>query len=483
MREGMNLIDTKWIFKKKKNERGETVRYKARVVARGFTQQYGVDYRETFAPVLKTKSLRLIIALSSTTNRKIAQLDIKTAFLNADVKEDIYVLPVEGMRVREGHVLKLNKALYGIKQAPREWNININNTITTLGFTKCRKDECIYVKVSKSRNIIMLGLFVDDIIVSYHVTDEVEWFSLKSRLMQRYELSDIGDAHVILGMRITRINNYTYVDQQAYTREKLEEFNMSECRTSSTPGDVNVHLNDSVGEVNRHTYMKLVGSLMYAMQATRPDITHATNVVSRHMNNPKPTHMRAAFKVMRYLSGCVNYGLRYNNDERVYKWNEVTITGYCDADWGGDKSDRKSTTGYCVFVNENLISWCTRKQQTVALSSAEAELMAMVEVVKEVKWMSMLLEEIGYRVTKPIQILSDNQAAIKIAHNDIEHDRTKHIDIKYHFVRNEVNRGQVTVKWIRTQQQIADIFTKTLTHAPFITHRDKLVYKMNERSN
>jgi len=477
----MNVVSTKWIFTKKRDEHGNVKRYKARLVARGFTQQYGIDYRETFAPVMKSKSLKLSIALSSTTKtkRKLAQLDVKTAFLNAEVKEDIYISPPEGMNVRTDEVLKLNKALYGIKQAPHEWNNNIDSFIISLGFKRCVKDTCVYVKMSKKQNTIILCLFVDDMMISYVNEDEREWFELKSKMMRKYELTDIGEANKILGMRVTHREGYTYIDQQAYIREKLDEFNMSECITVSTPGDVNAMLGDKVGEVNRHLYLQIVGSLMHATHSTRPDITHATNIVCRFMSAPDENHMRAAKRVLRYLSGCVEYGLRYKNDESVYG-NGVEITAYCDADWGGDKTDRKSTTGYCVYMNNNLITWDTKKQQTVALSTAEAELMAIVEAVKEVKWVGMLVSEMGYQVRKPILIHTDNQSAMNITKHDTEHGRTKHVDIKHSFVRDEIKKGEVEIKWISSQQQMADTFTKTLTPSVFLTHREKLVQKVSE---
>jgi len=477
---GMNVIGTKWIFKKKNNNKGGVERYKARVVAKGFTQKHGVDYQETFAPVMKIKSLRIIIALSATTNtkRKLAQLDIKTAFLNASVSEDIYVQAPQGMNIGRDNVLKLNKALYGIKQAPHEWNNNIDSFIISLGFKRCIKDTCVYVKMSKKQNTIILCLFVDDMMISYVNEDEREWFELKGKMMRKYELTDIGETNKILGMRVTHRDGYTYIDQQAYIREKLDEFNMSECITVSTPGDVNVMLGDKVGEVNRHVYLQIVGSLMHATHSTRPDITHATNIVCRFMSAPDENHMRAAKRVLRYLSGCVEYGLRYKNDESVYG-NGVEITAYCDADWGGDKTDRKSTTGYCVYMNDNLITWNTQKQQTVALSTAEAELMAIVEAVKEVKWVSMLVSEMGYQVRKPILIHTDNQSAKNITKHDTEHGRTKHIDIKHSFVCGEIKEGQVEIKSISSEQQMADTFTKTLTPSVFLPHREKLVQKVS----
>jgi len=261
----MNVIDTKWVYVKKKDENGVVKRFKARVVAKGYSQQYGIDYRETFAPVIKLKSLRLIIALSSTTNtkRRLEQLDVKTAFLNAKVKEDIYVSVPKGMSVGVGVVLKLNKALYGIKQAPHEWNNEIDSFIQSIGFTQCIKDTCVYVKMSKTNNVIILGLFVDDMIISYDDRDVNEWNELKGKLMNKYKLSDEGEANVIVGMKLTRKGQNVYVDQRAYVREKLEEFKLTQCKEMSTPGDVNVQLNGSKGEVDKHAYMQITGSLIY----------------------------------------------------------------------------------------------------------------------------------------------------------------------------------------------------------------------------
>ena len=480
----INIIDTKWIFKVKTNADGKIVRYKARLVARGFTQEYGIDYTETFAPVLKTKSLRLILALSATEEREIVQFDVKTAFLNAQVHEDIYIAIPQGMKVdnKDGNtVLKLNKALYGIKQAPREWNININNYLLTVGFLPCKKDPCIYVKISKHNNSMILGLFVDDIIVSYTREDKQEWSSIKQALMTKYEISDMGRVSSILGIMVNMgKRNDIYIHQQKYIKEKLQLFNMHTCKSCNVPGDVNIMLDDNTESVDSSLYRSMVGALMYMCLYTRPDITHAVNICSRFMSNPTVTHMQAIKKVFRYLAGNSEYGIRYNNN---YNNNKVTITGYSDADWGGDKYDRKSTTGYCVFVNNNLITWNTKKQETVALSSAEAELMAIVEVTKEVTWMNNILEEMHYDVHKPISVMSDNQSAIKIAQNDIEHDRTKHIAIKYYYIRDEINKNNVAVKWIQSQQQIADIFTKSLTVQPFNVHKNKLVCLVTNANN
>jgi len=300
-------------------------------------------------------------------------------------------------------------------------------------------------------------------------------------MKMKYELNDMGQVHYILGIKVTRNSHEgIMIDQHTYIKQKLKMFNMNECKEASVPGDINVMLNDSNESSDINQYRSIVGSLIYASMTTRPDITHAVNITARYMHNPTTTHMRAALKILRYLSGTTDFGIRYimNNDNT----NELIITGYCDADWGGDKNDRKSTTGYCVFINNNLISWNTKKQPTVALSTAEAELMAIVEVVKEVKWMSAVLHELKFIVKKPMIIYSDNQAAGKMAQHDVDHERTKHIDIRHHFIRDEINNNEVIVKWIRTEQQIADIFTKMLHSPRFVSLRDRLVSDKNKQS-
>lgn len=472
--EGMNIVTTKWVFVKKRNEKGEVVRYKARWVARGFTQAYGIDYDETFSPVLKAKSLRLILALSASDDTETRQYDVTTAFLYADVHEDIYVTPPETMELGKDEVLKLNKALYGLKQSPREWNGEISAYLILLGFKKCVKDPCIYIKYSKTNGIMIIGLFVDDITASYKRRDAKEWNEIVKQLMSKYELTDVGTVKHLLGLSITHTtHNVTYISQQPYIMEKLREFDMSECKSTSTPGDPNIQLRDGAESADSHTYRSLVGSLVYASTWTRPDITHAVNMTSRFMSKPTATHMRSAKKVLRYLEGTLNYGLRYDNNGNGM---QVSVEGYCDSDYAGTKgSDRKSTTGYCVYLNKNLVSWNSKKQQTVAQSTAEAELMAITEVMNDLLFFKHLLGEMGYKVQLAMIIYSDNQAAVKITHNDVNHDRTKHIEVRHFKVRDYIEDGTIDVKWLETTKQIADIFTKALNYPQFNTHRGRLV--------
>ena len=478
--DGMNVIGCKWVFKIKRDSTGKIEKYKARLVAQGFKQVYGVDYLETFAPVMKYKTLRLMLALART-NTQLIHIDFTTAYLNAFIKEDIYMNIPEGMQQKSGMCVKLKKALYGTKQAGREWHLDIRDFLIQLGLTQLVKDTCIFIKKTKTNKTLIIGLFVDDLAVSFHIDDKSEWCVMLNLLKSKYKLSELGDMQHLLGMRITRINNnkQIIIDQQSYTQDKVNEFIGDEHKTSNTPED-QVKLNKKDGELLTQTgiqrYQGITGSLIYAAISTRPDIAHAVNMISRYMSQPTQTHMNAATKILRYLSQSTDMGLLYDcNDSE-----SVSVTAYCDSDWGGCADDSKSTTGFCTFVNDNLIAWNTHKQQTVALSSAEAELMAIVDVVKEVEWCEMILTEMNFKVNEPTIIFVDNQSAIKMVENDVEHDRSKHIRIKFHYIRQQIQEKRIKITWTPTTQQLADIFTKALGGSQFTEQRDRIMCKFGQ---
>ena len=479
-----NVIPHRWTFKIKRDVNGEIQRYKARLVAKGYAQLYGFDYKETFAPALRSSSLRLIFILSLLTpDYVIDQLDVKTAFLNAHVEEDLYMEVPEGMSVSSPRdmCVKLNRALYGIKQAPHLWHNVIDTFLKSLGFVSCEKENCIYFMIVSSSPLlrIIVGLFVDDIISSYPSSHRNSWLSLKQQIMKRYQVSDIGKASHVLGMRVIQSPSRISLDQRTYVKEKLAEFSLTECTTFPTPAaSEQLTVNDKHPFLSNITeYRQIVGSLMYASIITRPDITHAVNMLTRFMLTPQQQHLAAAKRVLRYLAATPSLGLLFTapSPSAPTSSSAISIVGYCDADWAGNKTDRKSTTGCCLFVNGCLVSWQTKKQSTIALSSAESELMSLTDVVKEALYFHLLLTQMKYDVSLPIVIHVDNQSAIKIASNDIFRERTKHIDTKYHFIKHHINDGKIKLAWIESKQQIADILTKTLSSTPFFTHRDKLV--------
>jgi hypothetical protein len=477
----MNVIGCRWVYKIKKDMNGNIQRYKARLVAKGYNQRYGVDYDLTHAPVLRYNSLRVILALSATANRRLYQLDIKTAFLNAEVEEDIYMEVPEGVRVDGSkYVCKLNKALYGIKQAPHVWNKNINAYLITLGYTPCEKDPCIYHKNSKTNNNIIIGLFVDDILISCTINDTAEWNEDKKTMNSKYELNDMGEAHYLLGMKIEKKENQLQLHQSKYVMNKLTQFRMNECSETTTTPETTVRLSANDGsnkETEETLYRAIVGGLIYIQTSTRPDIAHAVNMVTRYMKAPTTTHMTAAKRILRYLRSTVNSGLVYKNSGSD---DSVIVTAYCDSDWGGDQDEGKSTTGYCMFINNNLVSWNTHKQETVSLSSAEAELYAIVDATKEIMWLVQLLREMNVKVITPVTLFTDNQSAIKMATHTAEYDRSKHIRIRTAFVRENMNNNTINLTYIPTEHQLADMFTKALSTTPFITQRDRLMHRIEQ---
>ena len=483
----MNVVGTRWIFKIKRNPDGSIQRYKARLVAKGYTQQYGIDYNETFAPTLKYKSFRTLVVLSIHMHHTLHQLDVKTAFLHASVHENIYMSKPDGLDVHDddehAYVYKLNQALYGLKQAPHEWNKTIHRYLCSLGWTSCVKDPCLYVKRTRT-NMMILGLFVDDMTASVHPDDVMQWEYDKYMLQTKYEITDIGVVKHVLGMTITHHtddNNqsYTSISQRSYINDKLTEFNFTQSRPSTTPEEVqsHKHTHDTTTALDAHEhtlYRNIVGSLMYASLTTRPDITHAVNVLSRSNSNPTRASLVKAKRVLRYLAGTPTLGLTYTHSH-TQMHDAVTVTAYSDADWGGDLDDRKSTTGYVMFINDNPVSWNSKKQQTVALSSAESEYMAISECMKEMLWLRALLSELGVRTVTPSIVHVDNQAAIQISNTDTHHDRTKHIDIRHHFIRDCINTGDVRLQWIETKMQRADIFTKALGSNSFVRLRQMIM--------
>ena len=476
-------IPCKWVFKKKINKEGKVERYKARLVAKGFRQIEGIDYDEVFAPTAKYKSLRIVLAIANELDYEIVQMDVETAFLNATIDEEIYMEQPEGFHSGDkNEVLQLLKAIYGTKQAPNRWNKTLNEFISRkLKYKRCQSDPCVYVRMSKNGNVMIIIVFVDDIISAYHTNDEQEWQQFKNRFMKEYKMKDLGNAEWILGMRITRDrkNGTLTIDQEVYVKKVLNEFNMQECKTVSTPeaperlsADDQPKTTEEQEEMKTQPYRSLVGSLMYAAIASRIDIAHAVNIGSRYMNNPGKKHLVAMKKVLRYLRGTTDKKLKYKASGK----NEFTITAYSDADWAGDVDERKSTTGFITKVNNNIISWNSKKQPTVALSSCEAEYYAVSDTLKELKWIHQFLMELNCApVRAPMIIFCDNQSAINLCKHDANHSRTKHIDIKHHFIRQAVESNEVIVEWVNTSEQEADILTKPLGKQLFEQLRSRIM--------
>jgi len=486
------IIGCKWVFKIKTDSSGAVDVYKARITPKGFLQKFGTNFFETFAATGKYKSLRLGLSITAACEHNLEQMDVPQAFLNADVDEEVYMELPEGYREgREHLVCLLKKALYGLKQAPRNWYLLISKFVQEeLGYKSTVSDPCLFFKRSHSGRLMLLFLFVDDFQSSYHPEDKAEWDELKGKLIVRFKTKDLGPSTWILGMRITRDLKARTItlDQELYLTKALERHGMQQCKPVSTPGVPGGNSTVADGEdnaagsavVDRQLYMEMVGTVMYPAISCRPDIAHAAQKLAQAMQNPTPEDMQAAKRVFRYLAGTKDIGLVFGSrsdkvlDTRGRNNFRLDVCAFADADWANDKADRKSITGWVAKVNGDPISWASKKQRTVAQSTCEAELYAEAAAIQEVLWLRGLLHELGLHVQTGSLVYGDNQSTLAISKNGIKGERTKHVDVKYHFITETVESGKVELKWIPTQEQQADIFTKALA-APVFEHFRKML--------
>ncbi len=463
-------LPCKWVYRLKRDENGNPYRFKARLVIKGFLQMEGVDYSDTFAPVMKYPSLRLLLAIACICDFEIKQMDVDNAFLNANLNEDIYMVQPQGFISSETplSVYKLKKSLYGLKQAPFLWYSDIDSTLQQIGFSRCKSDPCLYVKKSLTHQVIIIGLFVDDSLIIYSKKDESEWFSLKDKIKEKYKIKDLGDACFILGMKITRKRNKNllFLDQNAYLDNVLKKFDLFDCKTALTPGTEAKLLKydntlEQTSKKDLNLFQQMAGSLLYASLSTRPDIAFSVSAISRYSSKPQSSHFIAAKKILRYIAGTKSQKLVFNgkntaNDQRI------SLTGYCDSDHTGDLEDRKSTSGFVLMLNNCPIHWSSKKQKAVTKSTCEAEIMSCGLAITEMIWFRNLLIELSIFKNEKGIIYCDNRAATIIANQDLANTRTKHIAVNFYFVKEAIDEGKVDIKWISSQDQLADIFTKDL---------------------
>lgn len=458
-------LTTKWVFTLKKDNNGKIERYKARLVARGFEQRYGVDYGETFSPVVGIESVRALIALSAAKDWKITQFDISTAFLNGKVEEEIYVEAPSGIETQPGKCLKLVKALYGLKQAPRCWSSAFNEALMAIGLVQLESDRCIYL--DKQRKTIVV-VYVDDGLVLSGKDGEGERVILE--LNKKFEVKTLRGDNFI-GLQIERTSSGIVIHQERYAREILKRFKMDDAVAVSTPIVELQTLIDAKTNKSKQTtapYREAIGCLQYLASRTRPDLLFTINFLSRFSNDPKDVHWTGVKRALKYLKGSVGRGIKY-------EYNcASSITTYADADWAGDTTDRLSTSGVITLVAGGPVVFSSTKQTSVARSTCEAEYVALSQAARDTKWLKQLFEELEIETATP-KIKSDNRGAIAIAGSSETSKKTKHIDIHYHFVRRLVEQKKVELEFVEGENQLADYLTKPIT-APRL---EKLVEKSN----
>ncbi|KZV25304.1 retrovirus-related Pol polyprotein from transposon TNT 1-94 [Dorcoceras hygrometricum] len=462
------IIGVKWVYRTKLNADGSINKYKARLVVKGYAQIFGVDYSDTFAPVARLDTIRLLLAVAAQKNWKGHQLDVKSAFLNGFLQEEIYVEQPEGYKKEEKKIksIFLKKALYGLKQAPRAWYNRIDDHLHNLGFAKSLSESTLYVKHTGT-DILIISLYVDDLLVTGNNTNIVEKF--KQEMMEIFEMTNLGLMTFFLGMEIKQSEFEVFICQKKYAKEILKKFKLEECKQMGTPMNSKERLckEDGTEKTDLAYFRSLIGCLMY-LTATRPDILNSVSILSRFMHCAIEEHLKAAKRVLRYVKGTCDFGIKYTRSK------EFKLVGFSDSDWGGSIDDMKSTSGYCFTLGSGVFSWSSKKQEIVAQSTAEAEFIAATAAVNQSLWLRKILFDLSLEQTQSTEIHVDNQAAIAISKNPVFHGKTKHFNIKLFFLREVQKNGAVTLVYCRTEDQAADVFTKPLPISKFEFLRTKL---------
>ncbi|GJR57267.1 ribonuclease H-like domain, reverse transcriptase, RNA-dependent DNA polymerase [Tanacetum coccineum] len=437
---GHKAIGLKWVFKNKRDANGNIIKHKARLVAKGYIQEHGIDFEEVFAPVARMETIRLLLAIAANNKWKVHHLDVKSAFLHGD-----------------------------LKQAPRAWNIKLDNTLKSLDFKKCALEQAIYTKKSKD-SILLIGVYVDDLIITGTPKKEIDKF--KAQMEEKFEMSDLGLLAYYLGIEVTQTNGDISIKQSAYASKILKEAGMIDCNETLIPMDPGTRLTKITEGtmVNSTEYRSLIGCLRYLLH-TRPDLSYSVGLLSRFMQEPREQHMKAIRQVLRYVKGTKDHGITYKHN------GGNKIHGYSDSSYGVNTQEGKGTTGIIFYYGESPISWSTQKQATVALSSCESEFIAATAAATQALWLKRLLSKLTHTQEEKITIQVDNKSAIALMKNPVFHGRSKHIDTKYHFIRECVEREDIQVEFVSGEYQKADILTKALPKIKFLTMRQLIGLK------
>ncbi|TQE12286.1 hypothetical protein C1H46_001939 [Malus baccata] len=472
-------IGCKWVYKTKRDALGKIERHKARLVAKGFTQREGIDYNDTFSPVSSKDSMRVVMALVAHFDLELHQMDVKTAFLNGDLEECIYMKQPTGFveRGKENMVCQLNKSIYGLKQASRQWYLKFDQIVSSQGFEENKLDDCIYLKFSGSQ-FIFLVLYVDDILLASSCPQLLQ--RTKRMLSESFDMKDLGEAHYVLGIEIVRNRQKRLLglSQKGYIDRVLHRFNMENCSCGQVPVNKGDKFSKSqcprtdleTEKMQGKPYASLVGSLMYATICTRPDLAFITGMLGRFQSNPGEAHWISAKKVLRYLQRTKNFMLVYGNGE------SLELEGYTDSDLAGDIDDRKSTGGYIFMLNGGAVSWKSAKQTVIATSTMEAEFVACFEGMKQAVWLKNFLTDLKIvkSIQKPVRMFCDNNSAVFFAKNNRRTSASRLMDVKFLKVREEVKKGMIEVQHISTVLMVADPLTKALPIGEFQKHVSRM---------
>lgn len=451
------ILSSRWVFKVK-----DDGRHRARLVIRGCEQIYGIDYEETFSPVISDSAIRLMFAISANLDYKMKKFDIKTAFLYGEVKEDIYMEIPEGFN-ENGKVCKLKKSLYGLKQAPLQWNIKFSEFLKKTGFIQLKTERCIFKTDDSS---IILALYVDDGIIFSKNEDSIKM--ILEELKNEFKITVFENIETFVGVHVTETSNSINLTQEKFANTIVERFGMKDAKISKIPMETSKIL-DSKKNIT-FPYREAIGNLLYISNKTRPDIAFSVGLSSRRMIEPTDYDVNNVKKIIKYIKGTVNDGITFRKDGDL-----TTLNAYCDADFAGDEQTRRSTTGYVIYYSGAPIVWCSRRQPIVATSTTEAEFISAAECCREVLYLKSVISEV-LNIDVKINLCVDNQSALALIKNNVLNRKRKHIDVKYHFICEKVNEGLINVQYCPSNENVADIFTKPLGGNIFNKFKSRLLF-------
>jgi hypothetical protein len=460
-----NVIDCKWVYKVKRKADDSFDRNKARLVAKGFKQQYGIDYEDTFSPIVKAVTVRIILSIVVSRGWTLRQLDVQNAFLHDILEEEVYMRQPPGYenKMKHGYVCKLEKAIYGLKQAPRAWYFRLSEKLMKLGFQMSKADTSLFFYDKEGVTVFLL-IYVDDIIVASSSQEAVD--AIVKDLRSDFTLKDLGQFHYFLGIEVQHISDGIHLSQGKYASDILQRVRMANCKPCTTPLSTSEKLKLGSGNLlsleDATRYRSIVRALQY-LTLTRPDLSFSVNKVCQFLHAPTSDHWTAAKRILRYVKHTLGYGLK------ITKSSSMLVNAFTDSDWASDLDDRRSTGDFAVFIGNNLVSWCARKQLTVSRSSTEAEYKAIANATAELMWVQSLLQELKVAHPPTAKIWCDNIGATYSAANPMFHGRMKHVEIDFHFVRERVVR-----KLVSTNDQVADGLTKPQTEKKLISFRNNL---------
>jgi transposase InsO family protein len=453
-------VGSKYVCKVKMNPDGSIAKFKVRLVAQGFTQVEGINFYDTYSPVAKLSTIRTIIALAAINNMSLHHIDVNTAYINAPLDEDIYMRPPKDFNLGRNQVLKLSKSIYGLKQAGLNWYLCISSYLSTLGFTKCLSDCCAFILDKGYETCVIVIVYVDDMIIASRVQTEIQ--RIKLLIRNKFEIDDLGELKYYLGINIERHADHITVNQRSYITKLIEKYQLEDSRLVHSPLPTNFifdpHENFNLSP-NERSYVEnfptreLIGALNYVAVCTRPDISFAVGALARFQDFPNISTCNAIKHLLKYLNTTKDLHL-------IFSGSINSVVGFCDSDWASDQLTRKSTSGFVFYLGNSPISWQSKLQSTVALSSTEAEYVSASTATQEALWIRSLLREWGLSMKMPTTLWCDNKGAIQLAKSPINHKRTKHVDIRHHHIRDHVEKGDIVVDHLTTENMPADLLTK-----------------------